>query len=81
MTNHCRIEIIIKDPEADFATRWSSLLNKDDAIILEAAISCQAQYFITGDKHFFKNLQIQHAACLKIMRPDDFVNNVKFYGG
>jgi len=54
------------------------LLNKDDAIILEAAISCQAQYFISGDKHFFNNQKIQHIACLKIMRPDDFIKNFKF---
>ena len=72
--------VIIKDPEANSTARWSGLLNKEDAIILEAAISCQAQYFITGDKHFFINPQIQNTAGLKIMRPNDFTRNFKLYG-
>ena len=72
--------VIIKDPEANSTNRWAGLLNKDDAIILEAAISCQAQYFITGDMHFFNSPQIQNTACLKIMRPNDFVRiKLKFF--
>jgi len=44
---------IIKDPTMEAIKKWNSIINEDDALILESAISCNPDYLVTGDKHFF----------------------------
>ncbi|MFZ3386014.1 MAG: hypothetical protein WA120_02420 [Candidatus Hydromicrobium sp.] len=41
-------------------------------MILESAISCEPDYFITGDKHFFNSPLIEKRSGLKILRPESF---------
>jgi hypothetical protein len=40
--------------------------------ILESAISCAPDYFITGGKHFFENPLIAKKSWLKIIKPQEF---------
>jgi putative PIN family toxin of toxin-antitoxin system len=68
---------IIKDPDTKNIEKWSGIINLDDAMILESAISCQPDYFITGDKHFFENPLIEKRSGLKIIKPADFLNILK----
>jgi putative PIN family toxin of toxin-antitoxin system len=65
---------IIKDPTSKNIAKWSGIINKNDAMILESAITCQPDYFITGDKHFFENPLIAHKSGLKIVKPQEFLN-------
>ena len=68
---------IIKDAKPENIKKWSGLVNEDDAMILESAMSCEPDYFITGDKHFFNNPLIEKRSGLKILRPENFVNILK----
>lgn len=63
---------IIKDAKPENIKKWSGLVNEDDAMILESAMSCEPDYFITGDKHFFNNPLIEKRSGLKILRPESF---------
>ena len=69
--------VIIKDAKPENIKKWSGLVNEDDAMILESAISCEPDYFITGDKHFFNSPLIEKRSGLKILRPESFVNILK----
>jgi putative PIN family toxin of toxin-antitoxin system len=66
---------IIKDSIPQDVAKWKGILNKNDADILESAISCVPDYFITGDKHFFENPLITKKSGLKIIKPQDFMLN------
>ncbi len=68
---------IIKDAKPENIKKWSGLVNEDYAMILESAISCEPDYFITGDKHFFNNSLIEKRSGLKILRPESFTNILK----
>ena len=68
---------IIKDAKPENIKKWSGLVNEDDAMILESAMSCEPDYFITGDKHFFNNPLNEKRSGLKILRPENFVNILK----
>lgn len=68
---------IIKDAKPENIKKWSGLVNEDDAMILESAMSCQPDYFITGDKHFFSGSLIEKRSDLKILRPKSFVDILK----
>ena len=68
---------IIKDAKPENIKRWSGLVNEDDAMILESAISSEPDYFITGDKHFFGSPLIEKRSGLKILRPENFANILK----
>ena len=68
---------IIKDAKPENIKKWSGLVNEDYAMILESAISCEPDYFITGDKHFFNNSLIEKRSVLKILRPESFTNILK----
>jgi len=63
---------IIKDPGQKEIKKWYGIINKDDALILEAAISSGAEYLITGDKHFFNNKVIKKSG-INVIRPSEFV--------
>ena len=63
---------IIKDSIPRAVEKWKGILNKNDAAILESAISCAPDYFITGDKHFFENPLIAKKSGLKIIKPQEF---------
>lgn len=67
---------IIKNPESSYINKWKNILNDADAMILGAAISCDPDYFITGDKHFFESIMIEKSSGLKILRPNDFIRNL-----
>lgn len=68
---------IIKDAKPENIKKWSGLVNEDDAMILESAMSCQPDYFINGDKHFFSGPLIEKRSDLKILRPKSFVDILK----
>jgi len=68
---------IIKDAKPENIKKWSGLVNEDDAMILESAVSCEPDYFITGDKHFFSSTLIEKGSGLKILRPESFANILK----
>lgn len=68
---------IIKDAKPENIKKWSGLVNEDDVMILESAMSCQPDYFITGDKHFFSSPLIEKRSGLKILRPESFADILK----
>ena len=68
---------IIKDAKPENIKKWSGLVNEDDAMILESAMSCQPDYFITGDKHFFNSPLIEKRSGLKILRPESLPDILK----
>ncbi|MCG2791406.1 MAG: putative toxin-antitoxin system toxin component, PIN family [Actinomycetia bacterium] len=68
---------IIKDAKLENIKKWSGLVNEDDAMILESTISCELDYFITGDKHFFSSPLIEKRSGLKILRPVSFADIIK----
>ncbi len=68
---------IVKDAKAESIKKWSGLINEEDAIILESAVSCKPDYFITGDNHFFNDPLIKKKSGLKILRPESFVKILK----
>lgn len=68
---------IIKDAKPENIKKWSGLVNEDDVMILESAMSCKPDYFITGDKHFFSSPLIEKRSDLKILRPESFVDILK----
>ncbi len=65
--------IIIKDPSPQEASKWHSLINKEDALILEAARKCQPDYLVTGDRHFFSSQEITKQTGAKIVKPVEFI--------
>jgi len=69
--------IIVKDAEFEDIKKWSGILNNDDAIIMESAISYKPDYLITGDRHFFNSPEIEKRSGLKILKPEDFANILK----
>ncbi len=64
---------IVKDPSEEAVEKWHALLNGNDAAILESAICCHTDYFITGDKHFFESPAIAEKSGLQIMKPQEFL--------
>jgi len=68
---------IIKDPEAESVKKWKAIINEDDAAILVSAISCNTDYFITGDNHFFDNPDISRKSGLKIRKPHEYFEIIK----
>lgn len=64
---------IIKDPPAEAVKNWNDIINEDDAAILESAIYCNPDYFITGDKHFFESPLIAKKSGLQIIKPQEFL--------
>jgi len=68
---------IIKDAKPENIKKWSGLVNEDDAMILESAMSYQPDYFITGDKRFFSSSLIEKRSGLKILRPESFADILK----
>ncbi|MDD5190257.1 MAG: putative toxin-antitoxin system toxin component, PIN family [Dehalococcoidales bacterium] len=64
--------LICKDPSNDEITRWSSVINTDDAKILASAVAIRADYLITGDTHFY-NKNISEKSGLKIVTPAQFI--------
>lgn len=64
---------IIKDPPSEAVKKWNDIINENDAIILEAAIYCNPDYFLTGDKHFFESPLIAKKSGLQIIKPQEFL--------
>ncbi|MHB1443338.1 MAG: putative toxin-antitoxin system toxin component, PIN family [Candidatus Humimicrobiaceae bacterium] len=64
---------IIKDPPAEAVKKWNDIINENDAAILESAIYCNPDYFITGDKHFFESPIIAEKSGLQIIKPQEFL--------
>ena len=64
---------IVKDPSADAVKKWRDIINENDAVILESAICCNPDYFITGDKHFFESPTISERSGLQIIKPQEFI--------
>jgi putative PIN family toxin of toxin-antitoxin system len=66
---------IIKDPALTEIERWASHINIEDAAILAAAASIKPDYFITGDRHFYKNRDIVLHSKLNIVTPREFMDS------
>jgi putative PIN family toxin of toxin-antitoxin system len=49
---------IVKNPSFDQVTSWTEYLHFEDAAIFAAAISAGPDYFVTGDKHFLTNKEL-----------------------
>lgn len=64
---------IIKDPPAEAVKKWNDIINENDATILESAIYCNPDYFITVDKHFFESPIIAGKSGLQIIKPQEFL--------
>ena len=64
---------IVKDPSVEEVKKWRNIINENDAAILESAISCNPDYFITGDKHFFESPAIAERSGLQIIKPQEFL--------
>lgn len=71
---------IIKDPDPAKIKKWSGIINDEDAIILESAISSKCDYLVTGDRHFYENAMIEKRSGLKVVKPGDFVEIFKREG-
>jgi len=66
--------VIIKDPPKESVKKWNGIINENDAAILESAIYCNPDYFITGDKHFFESSVIEQKSGLRIIKPREFLD-------
>lgn len=64
---------IVKDPDGNEIKKFTELINKDDAVILAAAITSNPDYLVTGDKHFFEDSIIKEKLDLKIVTPSEFL--------
>ncbi|RJO62919.1 MAG: putative toxin-antitoxin system toxin component, PIN family [Dehalococcoidia bacterium] len=64
---------IVPDPSAAEIKTWASLLEAGDAAILAAVISSRADYFVTGDNHFFENRDVIKKAGISILTPAQFI--------
>jgi putative PIN family toxin of toxin-antitoxin system len=64
---------IQKDPSLEQVKRWSAKVPAVDAIILAAAINAKVDYFVTGDNHFLKPLDVARESGLKIVTPSEFI--------
>lgn len=63
---------IIKDPTEESIKKWKNILNENHSVILESAVFCKPDYFITGDSHFFENPDILQKSGLEIIRPNEY---------
>ena len=64
---------IVGDPSSEDIARWAEILGTEDASILAAAITAQADYLITGDKRFFDNPDIAKKSGLRVVTPAQFL--------
>jgi putative PIN family toxin of toxin-antitoxin system len=69
--------MIIKNPSSMEIAEWGKVINFEDAGILASAVSVQADYLLTGDRHFFENPQIARKSGLRIVTPAQFLKRFK----
>jgi putative PIN family toxin of toxin-antitoxin system len=65
---NARIEID-RDSDPEDAAQWSGLVPEEDCIILAAAVAAEPDYFVTGDRHFLGNIEVEEACGLIICSP------------
>jgi putative PIN family toxin of toxin-antitoxin system len=63
---------IVKDPPASDMERWAKVVHIEDASILAAAVSAHPDYLVTGDNHFFNNVN-QKDTGLAIISPSELL--------
>lgn len=71
---------VVADPALTDVKRWTTKLQLGDAAILAAAITARPDYFITGDRHFFKNPAVVQESGLNIVIPAQFLKIIESDG-
>jgi len=64
---------IVKNPPIEQVNKWSAYLSLADAAIFAAAISAEAEYFVTGDSHFYTNASLAERSGLSIVTPSQLI--------
>jgi len=71
LTN-CPPEIVI-NPPMDQVNKWTAYLSFADATIFAAAIAAEAEYFVTGDNHFYSNSSLAEKSGMPIVTPSQLI--------
>lgn len=67
---------IVPLPSPETITRMSGQIADKDVPVLASAISCKADYFITGDKKDFTKLKGKGKYPFKIVSPAEFLAGI-----
>ncbi len=68
---------ILDDPELEQYARWLPIIEEKDAPILEAAVQCTPDYFLTLNSKDF-TLAVAEATGLLILPPGEFVQRIRY---
>jgi len=71
---------VIGDPGPENVARWAGFLHEEDAAIIAAAISSEADFFVTGDNHFLGNPRLKKESGLEIYSPSGLLRNLGLEG-
>jgi putative PIN family toxin of toxin-antitoxin system len=69
--------LIVKNPPLKEVQRWTGLLHFEDAVIFAAAISAEADYFVTGDRHFHSQPSLAEKSGLQTVTPAQLVRIIR----
>ncbi|MBI4331555.1 MAG: putative toxin-antitoxin system toxin component, PIN family [Chloroflexi bacterium] len=64
---------VIPAPTLEQVRAFTKVIHLEDATILAAAANSAPDYFITGDKDFFRNPEIATESGLRIVTPGEFL--------
>jgi putative PIN family toxin of toxin-antitoxin system len=67
---------IVPLPSSDEVKRLSKYISGKDAPVLASAISCKADYLVTGDKKDFNKPGLKSRYGFQILSPSEFVQDV-----
>jgi len=73
--------VLVEDPLPKEIKKCSLVINSDDAPILAAALSSEANYLVTWDKKHFIKKNIRTGSDLKIATPGEFLLYFRQYIG
>ena len=68
---------ILDDPEPAQYARWLSIIEAKDAPILEAAVQCEPDFFLTLNSKDFTTAVAQSTGLI-ILSPSEFVQHIRF---
>jgi putative PIN family toxin of toxin-antitoxin system len=71
---------VVGDPEPEDVARWTEFLHEGDATIIAAAISSEADFFVTGDNHFLGDPRVKKGSGLEICSPSDLLRSLGLEG-
>ena len=67
---------IIPLPSQEVVHKLSKLISGKDAPVLASAISCKADYLVTGDKKDFSKPGLRDRYGFRILSPSEFIEEV-----